>query len=271
MTEERDITVNDRVYRVVISDERKALLAAKAAGRVFVGLLKKGSEESLWEAEYLVESLEAADDVYLERVVRRSQNLPWIIAESGALCIREFTVEDAVQIPVESAERAGNAGAGLREELMPEDEVFCTREKLDAYIRGQYRFYEYGIWAVVRKSDGVIVGKAGVSDLDMRGWGMDKTQMQLGYHIFRPYRRQGYAEEACRLILDYVNRECGDGGLEADVLEAEGRENGHRLYAVVDAENTASTRLLCKLGFQFMAETGNESTAPRCLYSRCLR
>lgn len=268
MTEERDIAVNDMVYCVVISDERKALLAAKAAGRVFVGLLEKGSKENLWEAEYLVESLEAADDAYLERVVRRSQNLPWIIAESKRLCIREFTAEDAMQIPVESAECTG---VSLREELMPEDEVFCTREKLDAYIRGQYRFYEYGIWAVVRKSDGVIVGKAGVSDLDMRAWGMDKTQMQLGYHIFQPYRRQGYAEEACRLILDYVNFEYGDDGLEADTLEAESGESDHRLYAVVDEENTASTRLLCKLGFQLMAETDNESTARRCLYSRCLR
>lgn len=239
MTEERIVTVDGIPYCVVISDEREALLAAKAAGRVFVGLAGENGGADLWEAEYLVETSEVADDTYLERVVRRSRHLPWVIAESERLCIREFTVEDALQIPDENT--------------VPADEVFYTQEKLEAYIASQYRFYEYGIWAVVRKSDGKIVGKAGLSDCDTSAWGIPGIHLELGYHIFQPWRRQGYACEACRLILEYAGREYS------------------AVYAVVDADNTASRKLLCKLGFEFMAETGSGAAVPRCLYSRYWR
>ena len=40
MTEERDVLVEGNLYCVVISDEQEALLAAKAAGRAFVGVWK---------------------------------------------------------------------------------------------------------------------------------------------------------------------------------------------------------------------------------------
>lgn len=264
MTEERDITVDGVVYRVVISDEQEALLAAKAAGRVFVGLLDGSGEQDLWGAEYLVESMDAADEAYLERVVRRSRNLPWVIGESERLCVREFTVDDVRQIP----------GEGIN----PDDEVFYTPEKLEAYIKNQYRFYEYGIWAVVRKSDGKIVGKAGVMDCDTGAWGLQETGLELGYHIFLPYRRQGYAQEACQIILDYIGREYSavESACPGDGASESGPENSDAayksaVYAVVDAENTASTALLCKLGFRLTAEKDSGSAAGRCLYSRCLK
>ena len=264
MTEEREVTVEGIPYRVVISDEQEALLAAKAAGRAFVGLWRGGSvpeddhvpgagsvpegvtaqadsgSSALWEAGYLVDSLEAADDRFLERVVRRKLGLPWIIAESERICIREFTSGDAAQVPKEDTDAAGGT----------DDAVFYTPEELRAYIRNQYGFYEYGIWAVVRKSDGRLVGKAGVSDCDIQRWEREETaggtvlkkaaepnlQLELGYHMFHPYRRQGYAEEACRLILDYVEQ-----------------EYGYPVYAAVDADNTASIHLLEKLGFRVCA------------------
>lgn len=277
MVWEREVKVEGTVYRVIISDSQEALLAAKAAGRVSVGLLR-GTEEQessweagvqdLWAAEYVVETLEAADEAYLERVVRRHRRLPWVIGESEELLVREFTVEDAKWVP----EEPGDTEA---------DGIFYTPDKLRAYIEGQYRFYEYGVWAVVRKSDGRIVGKAGVSDCDIgRGWGVDAEArrkcvpgaekalelekvpgaekaseaekvlepekaselggvpepdmcLELGYHIFGPYRRRGYGRQACAIVLDYVRATCDCP-----------------VYAVTDTANVASVRLLRSLGFQ---------------------
>lgn len=257
MTQEYTIWVENKAYPVVVSDEREALLAAKAAGRVFVGLYveeapvvrpmtglytENPAGEILWDAEYLA-TPDAICPEYLERIVRRHIGLPWIIAGTDRLLIREFTLDDIAQMPEEP-------DAWYTEEERIADRVFYDKDKLEAYIQSQYRFYEYGIWAVVRKADGMIVGKAGVTNLEETEHGeFENTTMsanesewetmltdesteylELGYHIFHPYRRQGYAEEACRAILNYAKEE-----LSCPVC------------ARVAKENTASIQLLEKL------------------------
>lgn len=240
MTQEYTIWVENKAYPVVVSDEREALLAAKAAGRVFVALYTENPEqETLWDAEYIA-APEAISLEYLERIVRRYIGLPWIIAETDRLLIREFTSDDVPRMPEEP-------DAWYTEKERTADKAFYDKDKLEAYIKSQYRFYEYGIWAVVRKEDGVIVGKAGVTNLEETEHGEfeNKTMLpeefaeylELGYHIFRPYRRQGYAKEACRAILNYANEE-----LSCPVC------------ARVARENTVSIQLLWKLGVQYVVE-----------------
>ncbi|MGL5435967.1 MAG: GNAT family N-acetyltransferase [Lachnospiraceae bacterium] len=219
MIQERYVTINGITCPVVISDCRITLLAASEAGRVIVGYLHPQGDQDLGPAEYLIECLESADDTYLERIVRRRYGLPWQIAETERLTIREFCTEDWSRIPQEPADRDA-------------DRIFTDAAMLTAYIGSQYRFYEYGIWAVVRKEDNVIVGKAGVADSDMR--------LELGFHIFVPFRNRGYASEACNAILAYVKEE-----LDCPV------------YAKTETGNLASVRVLEKLGFTLMEERYN--------------
>ena len=247
MTQEYTIWVENKAYPVVVSDEREALLAAKAAGRVFVALYTENPEqETLWEAEYLA-APEAICPEYLERIVRRHIGLPWIIAETDRLLIREFTLDDIPQMPEEP-------DTWYTEEERTVDRVFYDKDKMESYIKSQYRFYEYGIWAVVRKADGVIVGKAGVtnqeesehSKFERKTMSADESEnktmppeesteyLELGYHIFHPYRCQGYAEEDCRAILNYTKEE-----LACPVC------------ARVAKENTASIQLLEKLNVPY--------------------
>lgn len=56
---------------------------------------------------------------------------------------------------------------------------------------------------------------------------------ELGYLLARAYWKQGYAGEACRAAVAYL---FGQGV--------------HRIYAECDPENTASWRLLERLGFE---------------------
>lgn len=230
MTEEREIRIGGNICPVTISDDQKTLLAAKAAGRVVVGYLHDGGDQDLPAAEYLIDTPEAADSQYLERVARRHLGLPWMIGESDRLIIREFTLDDIPKVAAEPGD------------LEP-DTVFYTSSRLKAYIESQYRFYEYGTWAVIRKADGTLVGKAGVCNAE------DADCLELGYHIFLPYRRKGYAVEACRIILDYVKRE-----LECPV------------HAVTDPANTASAGVLAKLGFAFIRQRYSESGQLQYLY-----
>lgn len=233
MIQECEVKVEGNIYTVTISDEEQTLLAAKAAGRVVVGLLHGDGIQNLSAAEYLVEELETADERYLERVVRRHLGLPWIIAESERLIIREFSMEDITQMEQAVPELSGGDLAA--------ETIFCTASSLEAYIRYQYRFYEYGIWAVVRKSDQVVIGMAGVSDCGL--------QLELGYRIFQPYQRRGYAVEACRTILDYVKQE-----LACPV------------YAVTNPANERSVRLLAKLDFELIGQRYNAERQRLYLY-----
>lgn len=137
MKTERKVLVDGVLYPVILSDEQETLLAAKAAGRVFVGLAEKGGAARLWGAEYVAEAepewerennqkdagrgaagtfvgeeqtaedlirRAGVDDVYLERIVRRSLGLPWRICETERLLIREFTKEDGTRVLKEPEE-----------------------------------------------------------------------------------------------------------------------------------------------------------------------
>ena len=156
MTQEYTVWIGKTAYPVVVSDERKALLAAKAAGRAFVGLIHMeehgggSQEDDIWDAEYLA-TPDAICPEYLERIVLRHIGLPWIITETDRLLIREFTMEDIAGMPEEP-------DVWFTQEEREADQVFYDEEKLKAYIKSQYRFYEYGIWALVRKTDGRIEG-----------------------------------------------------------------------------------------------------------------
>ena len=241
---EREITVEGKNFRVTISDEYEALRSALAEGRAVIGLWDRNrADQCLSPASYLVESLADITPELLERVVRRKEEIPWHITDTRRLQIREFAAADADEMP-----REPDGGR--------DDAVFCSRLSLEDYIRNQYGFYEYGIWALCDRNSKTIVGKAGIFNLDISAdeefytlVKKNDTPLELGYHIFTQYRRQGYAKEACQAILTYAASSITD-----------------RIYARVQEENHASVRLLESLGFQLTGRIRSGSASPRCLY-----
>lgn len=58
MKTERKVLIDGVLYPVILSDEQETLLAAKAAGRVFVGLAEKAGrqdcgEQNMWQRQSL--------------------------------------------------------------------------------------------------------------------------------------------------------------------------------------------------------------------------
>lgn len=209
-------------YTAVVSDEPEALLAAKAAGSAVIGLWQPDSKADLTMARYLIERPEDLDRSYLEQVIRRTYGLPWQIAVTKRLVIRELQLSDLDRLPAEPEDSAG-------------EQILKNRETLAAYIEHQYGFYGFGQWVLEEKNTGRLIGLAGVDmirdeeDPELSG----DDSLELGYHVFAPYRRQGYAFEACRAILPYA-----------------GETLGIRTFLIrTEAVNEASCRLAEKLNF----------------------
>ena len=235
----QELNLEGTTYQITISDNSQALRGAYEAGQTVIGLWDpKNPDRDLNPAEYVVEFVEDLSPQMLERIVRRRHGLPWQIARTQRLTIREFVPEDYRLIPVE-------------EDANPEETLFSEENALREYISGQYGFYEYGIWAVTDRCTGVLYGIAGLCPIEEDGW--DKyfgllrgveLPVEIGYRIFAPYRGRGYAKEACRAILAYGAKQVSG-----------------RIYARIDRENQISVRLAQELGFRLMGPADKKSGA----------
>lgn len=220
MKQYRSVRIGDATYEILISDEQEALLAAYAAGGAVLGV---ETGEPIRGIPYVTDCWEAADLKRAEQVVRRRLGLPWQICETERLLIRELTMEDLKQI--------------RQEEYADREAVFRDPEALEQYIRTQYGFCEYGIWAVIERSTGLLAGLAGLTgpqpfeDTEPESEDTEPV-LEIGYHIWKPFRKRGYGREAAAAVKEYGNT-C----------------LGVRVCARIEKENQASRRIAESLGF----------------------
>lgn len=187
-----------------------------------VVLNEKNKAEAFPSGAYCVERIEDIDDAYKDRVYRRFCGLPWDIAETERLKIREITVED---VPRLYELYSGEGITKYMEPLFPEMEKEIEYTK--AYIENVYKFYGYGMWVIVKKKCGEVIGRVGLEYKE----GFDG--LELGFMLGADYQNRGYAYEACRAVLTYGIEELGIACF----------------YAFVNENNTASIRLCERLGF----------------------
>jgi len=187
-----------------------------------VVLNDKNRAERFPGGAYCVENVHDIDAAYMERVYRRFRSLPWDIAETERLKIREITVADVPRLY--ELYRDGSITRYM-EPLFPEMEKEIEYTK--AYIENVYKFYGYGMWVIVHKESGEVIGRVGLEYKE----GYDG--LELGFMLGTAYQHHGYAYEACKAVLKYGMEELGAA----------------RFFAFVNENNTASIRLCERLGF----------------------
>ena len=230
MIYEKKLTVNiEGTERALyITDDLRRAGQLKEAGEAVLIYLHEGNRgQDMGEFPYAVEEPEELEGEYAERAYRRLKGLPWKILETDRCLVRETTVEDVDAFyRIYSHPEITRYMEGLYPE--PEQEKQYVRD----YIEKVYGFYEFGVWTVVEKAEGTVIGRAGFSYRE----GYDIPE--LGFIIGVPWQRQGYAGEVCRAILTY------------------GRETlGFRqVQAVVEPRNEVSLKLCASLGFRRQEE-----------------
>lgn len=185
---------------------------------------EKNRGMSFPSVKYGIEDVSALEYRTYEDVYRRLAALPWDILETERICVRESTISD-----VEEFYRIYRDPAITRymEDLFPEKEA--EQAYMKAYIDQIYGFYGYGLWTVVQKDSGRVIGRAGLSVRE--GYEL----VELGFVIETACQGQGYGYEACAAILEYARQEL----------------SFEKVQALVKEENQASKGLLEKLGFRF--------------------
>lgn len=64
----------------------------------------------------------------------------------------------------------------------------------------RYQIFGFGLWAVVLKETGEMIGDCGITMQNIHG----SIKPEIGYHINKKHQRQGYAKEAARKCRDWA-------------------------------------------------------------------
>jgi ribosomal-protein-alanine N-acetyltransferase len=96
--------------------------------------------------------------------------------------------------------------------------------------RQQMRYSKqlYGLQAIIEKSTGNFLGQCGLITQEIDG----QTEIEVGYHILKQYRGQGFAPEAARLFIDF----------------AFDHHQSDSVISIIDVRNTNSQRVADKNG-----------------------
>lgn len=230
----------DEVYSLeqealYITDCRETLVQLTEAGLAVAVYLHGGNrQEDLSAARYAFEEPDSLDAEYAERIYRRYRGIPWDILETERCFLRE-TIPDDVDAFYEiySAPEMTKYTEDLYESKISE------RAYIREYIEKIYHYFEFGVWTVVLKETGEIIGRAGLNVRE--GYDMP----ELGYVIGRPWQGRGLATEVCHGILEYA----------ASVFGFE------RVMTLIQTENEKSLHIAKKLGFcvrEALAENGTD-------------
>ncbi len=208
---------------ILLTDKTVLCMNAKTKGIPYILYLNKENKNADFaEIPYAVEGFEGVDAAFMDEIYRRFKGIPWTILETERLLVREMKEQDLDALYEVYADPAISLYTeGLYEDRDEE------RAYIRDYIKHVYAFCGYGIWAVIHKESGKLIGRAGLACRD----GFDTPE--LGYVIGVPYQRQGYATEVCRAILAYADERLGFC----------------EIRAIFEPENLASQRLCEKLGF----------------------
>ena len=213
--------------RIIVTD-RSALAQALTENEICVIGFQHGAEAGSFfqGTELVLFSFEDLDAVFFRNVLKHFHHLPVYIAETERLVLRESIAEDFDAIFRMSRELTPDA---TTDAFSGDPEA--EREKFLRYIQYAYSFFGFGLWTVLERQSGAVIGRCGLMPAADRR--TPEGRVELGYLIAREMRGKGYALEACRAVLDFAFREleCGE------------------IYAGIGGGNTESIRLARRLGF----------------------
>lgn len=148
--------------------------------------------------------------------------------ETGRLTLRQMRpsdLDDLLKIFGDEKVMASFGGA-----------VF-TREQMERWLNRNLehqRFHGYGLFSVILKSEGELIGDCGLEHIYLDG----VQTVELGYDFRSNYWNQGFATEAATAVRDFAIQDLHLPGL----------------ISLIRVGNAASKRVSEKIGMQYVAD-----------------
>lgn len=149
------------------------------------------------------------------------------VLETPHLILREFSADDVDALAVVLSDPET-----MRFYPAPLDQAGV--ENWIARNRRRYAKDGHGLWAMVSKSSGELIGDCGLTVQDVEG----ANEIEIGYHMRRDLWGQGFATEAARACRDYGFAHLGVS----------------RLVSIIRTENIPSRRVAEKNGMVIWKE-----------------
>ena len=215
--------VEQMLQALYVTDHGAIAKALQEAKRAVLGYRhSQNMSEGFAGIKYILEAPEGTPAEYFERVFRRYAGLPWSILETECCYVRESCEADVEAFyRIYKEPEVTRYTEGLYEHAVSE------RAYIREYIENVYGYFEFGIWTVVLKESGEIIGRAGLSVRE----GFEVPE--LGYVFGLAWQGKGLAREVCEGIIKYAKEE-----LEMTQLQV-----------LIQVGNEASVGLAHRLGF----------------------
>ncbi len=211
---------------VCTDDQVLQALMRKEGGDAIV-VIRSENDMDGCDATYFLMDPANAEFTYYDRVYRRMHDIPWEILMTERLIIRE-TVESDVDSFVKIY-----AEPGMTDYTDPLYDADSEKKYIREYRDKVYAVQGFGIWTVILKETGEIIGRAGLTS--RAGF----NGVEVGFVIGRKWQNRGLATEAVKAVTEFGMKEL----------------RFNPVYALVSEGNAPSEKVLCKCGFTFKHKT----------------
>lgn len=215
---------------IVLCDTDEAIQRHRMAGLPVIAVSHTGnSSEELMGTPWLILSPEALTRDFLYKVYCRHYERPMWILETERCRLRELSAEDFDALLLLQKENAQNPEGCFFPAGCDDPEDFLMN-----YIRHQYPFFDFGLYAVLEKETGNFMGIAGFTGITEIASDGISLSADVSYALLQKYQRRGLAKEVLLALLSY------------------GRKTGEfrQFTARIRPDNVASAALARKCGIQ---------------------
>lgn len=215
---------------IVLCDTDEAIRQHRKAGLPVIAVSHTGnSSEELMGTPWLILSPEALTRDFLYKVYCRHYERPMWILETERCRLRELSAEDFDALLLLQKENAQNPEGCFFPAGCDNPEDFLMN-----YIRHQYPFFDFGLYAVLEKETGNFMGIAGFTGITEIASDGISLSAEVSYALLQKYQRRGLAKEVLLALLSY------------------GRKTGEfrQFTARIRPDNVASAALAKKCGIQ---------------------
>ncbi|WP_334087424.1 glutamine-hydrolyzing GMP synthase, partial [Helicobacter typhlonius] len=153
------------------------------------------------------------------------------VCESERVFLRPYTQADfaALHKTVSDKETMYAWGQGFSKKQ--------SQEWLDKQL-AHYQQYGFGIWAIIEKQSGAIIGNAGLNHTEISLKGKTQKIVEIGYLLHRNFWGKGYGSEVARMCVKY--------GFETLGLE--------EVYCLIKEDNKASIKVAKMLEMELIGK-----------------